>query len=356
MILRQFHGRVLPTLGALLASIVAVSCDKSNDVVLSSSLVAHFLPANTNPPGGSFSMQRGNEADDRFQVRIAATGLNDVYRAEFHVTFDPTSVAFLSAIDTNSFLRDGGAQASFQVQSGPGDISVVATRLPFPAGTAVTFTASSPVPAQASVTMQPGAVFSDNTFEVRIAVTGVSDCFGTAFHVTYNPTSVAFVSADDSTSFLRDAGAQTRFQYLSSPGDLAVAATRLQNASGTVPGVNVTGSRDLLVLTFRATAATASNPFAFAGSREVINSGPAPNNQIGGVTYSAGTLAASFTVGVNVTGSRDLIVLVFEATRPTDASGNAFAFGPVRNVFNAQAPPGNQISVGNFFGGRVVTQ
>lgn len=427
---------------ALLAPFLLPSCDGNNPVT--SGLLANFTPTNTSPPAGTVSMQTGPAAGEQFHVRIAATGLSDVYRAEFRVTYDPASVVYDSAIDSVSFLRDGGAPASFQInsptagvvdvvasrepfpaalalsftpsstpvpgsltmqkgtesgdtfqvkiqangitdfyrtrfhvlydpasatfvspndtasflrgvggldpasfdyQSSPGDLAVVATRLPYPAVVTTTFTPSSPSPASNSVTMQAGTVTGD-LFDVRIVATNVNDFFGSAFHVTYDPASVTFVSADDTGSFLRDLPATStdvRFQYSSSPGNLSVSATRLQNTGGTFPGVDVTGSRDLLVLRFRATGTTTGNALAFGTPREVTNHNPPPTNQIG-VTWAGGTAVRSAaSVGVNVTGTQDLLVLNFRATAQT--AGNTFSFGAPREVLNSSPAPNDQIAV-----------
>ena len=136
------------------------------------------------------------------------------------------------------------------------------------AGLTATFAPYTPTPSSLSVTLQPGAASGD-TFSVRVAVKDVSNFFGAAFHVSYNPASAAFVSMDATGSFLQGAGIQAdSFKALvATPGDLAVVATRFQNGTGTIPGVY--GNGDLLVLTFRATASTSGNSLNFASPKEV---------------------------------------------------------------------------------------
>lgn len=152
-----------------------------------------------------------------------------------------------------------------------------------------TFTPLSPTPGSGTVTMQAGTS-TGNTFNVRIAVKDVTGFFGTAFHVTFNPNTAAFVGRDDSTSFLRGSGISTFFAAaLAAPGDVAVAATRVQNGTGTVPGVTVSDG-DVIVLTFRATRSTAGNTFGFGLPREVCNNTPGCGAILTG--WSGGTLTA----------------------------------------------------------------
>jgi hypothetical protein len=135
--------------------------------------------------------------------------------------------------------------------------------------------------------MQSGGT-SGNVFTIRIAVKDVADFFGASFHVTYDPASAAFDSASSSGSFLIGGGVGTSFNAaVVVPGDLAVVATRLQNGPGTVPGVDVTDGT-LVVLTFRATAATSGNTFGFGAPREADG----PDGTRLTVLWSGGTLTA----------------------------------------------------------------
>lgn len=156
-----------------------------------------------------------------------------------------------------------------------------------PPATSAAFTPLSPTPGSGSITMQPGGV-SGNVVRIRIAVKDVAAFFGAAFHVTYDPTTAAYDSMVSTDSFLREAGVSTSFQAaLVRPGDLAVAATRLQNGAGTVPGVNV-AEEDLIELVFRATTPTAGNTFNFGTPREVRS----PSGGAVTVTWSGGTLTS----------------------------------------------------------------
>ncbi len=164
------------------------------------------------------------------------------------------------------------------------------------------FSPDEPAPGPNTVSMQPGTSPND-VFEVRIMVTGVDDFFGAAFRVAYPSASVRFLSADTGDSFLCDAPVDcsdpNQVQFIvnsaSSPGEVLVAATRVQNQAGTVPGVDVSESRELLSLTFQATREIASpgQPLSFAPRLEVRDSAqPAPGNEIP-VTWEGGTVTAS---------------------------------------------------------------
>jgi hypothetical protein len=79
-------------------------------------------------------------------------------------------------------------------------------------------------------------------------------------------------------------------------GKLRVVATRLN--AGTNAGVNVTGTRELLTLTFRVSAALAATPMTFLAppdaTREVRNSvQPPPEGGLINVSWSGGSLSAS---------------------------------------------------------------
>ena len=122
-----------------------------------------------------------------------------------------------------------------------------------PAASGAAFTPFANPPASGTISMQAGTG-SGQAFQIRIAVTDISNLFGAAFRVTFNPNVIRFDSADSSSSVVRGAGISTQFTatpVLGHPSELAVVATRIQNAAGSVAGVNVT-SGDLIVLNFHA--------------------------------------------------------------------------------------------------------
>jgi hypothetical protein len=141
------------------------------------------------------------------------------------------------------------------------------------------FVAADATPPPDSVSLQAGT-HSGLVVNVLVSATDVDDFFGAGFRVLYDPTVAQFQTFDAATSFLRDApfntaGAPLQFQVdASTPGVLSVSATRLQNAQGTAPGVNVAGTRTLLSLQFVMLKATQSSPVTLPGSqREVRDSG-----------------------------------------------------------------------------------
>lgn len=158
-----------------------------------------------------------------------------------------------------------------------------------PGGVNATFTPIAPTPPAGSVTMQAGAANAD-VFTIRVVATSVTNMFGTAFHVAFNPASAAFVAFDASNSVLNGAGSRAP-EYdavLQSPGNLAVVATRFQDQIGSIPGFS--GSGDVMVLTFRATSPTGGNTFSFGNPRQVCTPLSAPGCTPITVVWSGGTL------------------------------------------------------------------
>ena len=110
----------------------------------------------------------------------------------------------------------------------------------------------------ADVNISPSSVnVSSNTqFNVSINISNVSNLFGSAFDLIYNPSVLSFVSVQKGT-FLEQAGATTDLLALANPpGDLIIGYSR-QAIGGIASGVN--GSGTLMTITFRALAAGTSN-------------------------------------------------------------------------------------------------
>lgn len=127
-------------------------------------------------------------------------------------------------------------------------------------GLTADFIASQASPGANTVSLQQRTESGAN-FDVVVQATTVTDFFGAAFHVTFDTTKVDYLSFDSSTSFLLDAPVSTSsppviFTVFEQPGELLITATR--NQDGSTPGITFTGNRDLLVLKFRAIAATGS--------------------------------------------------------------------------------------------------
>ncbi len=169
-----------------------------------------------------------------------------------------------------------------------------------------TFTPTTANPPSNSVTMQPGT--SGTQFKVKIMVKDIPDFFGTAFTFTYPRTVVvsgitytqlAFLAADSSNSFLNGSGIQTQFllDETGTPGTVHGVCTRVQDAGGTVPGVNVGSTpTELVTLTFQAYRAMSAVPVAFTGNLEVCTSqlsgSPPVCTPVQGVTWNGGTVTA----------------------------------------------------------------
>ncbi len=154
------------------------------------------------------------------------------------------------------------------------------------------FTADAPSPANGSVTLQPGKT-TGQIVEVKVSVRGVPDFFGAAFWITYDTSYVTYYKFDDSTSFLRDGGSDITVQVdaLSTPGRVKVGIARIQNADGTLRGVDVSDLRDVIVLSFIGTKIVTGSPITFTdGQGKVVNSSQPPNDAID-VTWAGGTLS-----------------------------------------------------------------
>ena len=286
--------------------------------------------------GNSLSMQPGNSSGAAFEVRIVATGINDFYDSSFSVTFDPAVAQFASIDSTGSFLLGAGITTEFDAtEPQAGTIDIVARRVPAQ-NAGLTFEA--PAPGNSSISMQPGTIAGDE-FEVVISVTGVNDFFGSAFRVDYDAQSASFESYDAASSLLLGGGVQTNFEVTTpSAGQLAVVATRLQDDTGTVPGVNVAGTQELISLTFRATQFTAANQFTFGAPREVCDSDQPVCTPIN-VSWDGGTMRnAPSPTGVDVVGSQNLVILNFTALVATVQS--PFEFADPRQICDSTGFPG----------------
>lgn len=93
-------------------------------------------------------------------------------------------------------------------------------------------------------------------FTVSINISNISNLFGAAFDLLFNPSVLSFVSAQKGT-FLEQGGVATDLLTAVNPaGDLIVGYSR-QAVGGTATGVS--GSGTLMTITFRALVAGTSN-------------------------------------------------------------------------------------------------
>jgi cysteine-rich repeat protein len=309
-------------------------------------LQATFTGMGTTPD--SMSMQPGPALDQDFQVAIAVTDVTDFFSSQFRVTFDEGFASFVGFDASTSFLSEAGVMTSFDVsQAGMGELTVTAERIYEPP--TLSFAGGATLPGSISLT---GGTITDPTFEVLVDVTEVLDFFGAAFRVSFDPSTASFVGFDASGSFLEDAGVTTDYTVSDlGGGQIAIAATRLQNAQGDVPGVDVTGTQTLIALTFQATGPTDANVFTLDAPREVCPPEPGCLNPIS-VSWFGGTMSnTEGTPGVDVTGTRDLILLDFEATAET--TGTPYDFVPVEVCDSSQQPACNPIAL-SYLGGTLV--
>jgi hypothetical protein len=283
----------------------------------------------------SLSLQPGGSNAEAFAVRVVVTQIDDFYDASFRVSFDPDVAEFVSMDSSGSFLLGAGVTTQFDATvSQPGALDVVARRVP---PQTIGVSVEAPPAGANSISIQPGAI-NGNEFELVISVTGVNDLFGAAFHVEFDPQSASFVSYDSTGSLLLGAGVQTDFQVSSNSGDVTVVATRLQDNTGTIPGVNVVGTQELISLTFQATQFTSGNDFNLVAPREACDSSQPVCNDLN-VNWAGGTMRnIAAPTGVDVGGSQDLVVLNFTATAETVQS--PFEFADPRQICDASGFPG----------------
>lgn len=126
---------------------------------------------------------------------------------------------------------------------------------------------------------------SGDLVTVAVNLTDVSNVYGAAFSVTYDPARVSFQGWAVGT--VLESGGQTPTYQIdeAQAGTLVVGATR----NGNVPGVNVTGTKTLVRLTFRVNA-EGSTPLQFSSPE--LYDGAVPPQPISAVTWSAGAIAA----------------------------------------------------------------
>jgi hypothetical protein len=173
---------------------------------------------------------------------------------------------------------------------------------PAPSGPVASFSPGTASPL--SIAQLAGSA-SGTSFTVVVSATDVNDFFGAAFRIRIDPDYVALQGFSSTNSFLRDNAVPTDFRVDATtvPGQVIVSATRLQNGQGTIPGVNVVGTRELMSITFRArtffTAAGDANAngvpdgsLEFIAPREVCDSGQPVCTPIA-VSWSAGSVSAN---------------------------------------------------------------
>ncbi len=143
-----------------------------------------------------------------------------------------------------------------------------------------TFIPDQPSPGNQTVAMAAGSASGD-AFTVLVNVTGVSDVYGAAFDVDFNPSYVDYVGYS-AGSLLEQGGVVVNYTVASpQAGSVVVGASR----TGNVPGVDVTTSQTLVRLTFRVKT-QGSFPLTF-GNAALLDSGVHP---VAGLIWYGGSL------------------------------------------------------------------
>ncbi len=92
------------------------------------SLQASFVPDNPNPTSNDVAMLAGTSADDRVQIRVTLTDVNDVFGAAFDVTYDATAVQLDRWLPGN-LLEQSGASPLYFVETPVPGRTVVSAQL-----------------------------------------------------------------------------------------------------------------------------------------------------------------------------------------------------------------------------------
>ncbi len=147
------------------------------------------------------------------------------------------------------------------------------------------FTPSTPNPGADMVTLQKGTANANNVV-VDVRVTDVNGVFGASFDVLYNTAQAAFVGYTAGDAL---AGGNTPLYDVQqpTPGRLVVFATR-QGAGAT--GVDITGTKTLIKLTFRVDRA-GSSTMSFQNGELLDDQNPP--QPIPGIAWSGGTLTGA---------------------------------------------------------------
>ena len=157
-----------------------------------------------------------------------------------------------------------------------------------PGGTlSASFAPNQPNPGNLATAMAPGGS-SGALMTVAVVVANTNDVYGAALVVTFDPAKASYQGWTHGT-LLETGGQSPTYQVDASvPGTVIVGATR----NGNVVGVDVSGVRGLINLTFRVTAAgTSAVDFDIPSS--VLYNSNAPPEPIPGVVFSGGVLQAS---------------------------------------------------------------
>ncbi|MEK7146757.1 MAG: cohesin domain-containing protein, partial [Patescibacteria group bacterium] len=115
---------------------------------------------------------------------------------------------------------------------------------------------TSALAADISIAPSNTAVSPNTQFTVSINISAVSNLFGAAFDLIFDPAILQFVSAQKGTFLEQDGVSTNLLTAVSPPGDLIIGYSRLAS-NGVATGIS--GSGVLMTLTFNALSAGASN-------------------------------------------------------------------------------------------------
>jgi hypothetical protein len=94
----------------------------------SSNLVGSFTPEQANPGDGSVAMALADSNGSLVVVAVTVTGVNDLFSADFEVTYDPQMADFYNW-SVGTILETGGNDPSYMLTATqPGLVTIGATR------------------------------------------------------------------------------------------------------------------------------------------------------------------------------------------------------------------------------------
>lgn len=121
---------------ALICLAVAVSCGGGGaaespipeDPGGTTTLAAGFTPEQASPGDGTVAMALGSSSGNLVTIEVNVTGVDDVFSADFDVTYDPDQAEFVNW-SAGTLLESGGNTPSYLLTATqPGTLTIGATR------------------------------------------------------------------------------------------------------------------------------------------------------------------------------------------------------------------------------------
>jgi hypothetical protein len=180
------------------------------------------------------------------------------------------------------------ALMTLMISCGGGDPSGT-TIVPEPPGGSTNlvggFTPDDPNPGAGTVSMSQGGMTSGDVVMVQVNVTGIDNLFGVSFDIVYNPALADFLGHYPGT--VMETGGLTG-HYLFSEHQAGVIVSGVTRPQGTVGGVDVGATQELVTLAFQVTGAGSSTISFQNFSCEDEN-----QQIIQGLSWAGGTLTAN---------------------------------------------------------------